>query len=81
MKYKLYNDDLSYIDKTSIEQILLNRGISEDKMQFWLNPKMDYITSPWWFGAYKVKRAIKLMNDALMNRREIYVLVDCDADG
>ena len=81
MKYKLFNE--SYLDKPPLEQILLNRGLKENTLKYWLKAGSDdsLIESPWWFGRDKLKHAIKLINDALLARKEIYVLVDCDADG
>ena len=77
MKYKLIGD---YEDwQHPLNQILINRGIKDvDK---WINADWKNINSPWLFGKEKVQHAIKLMMFAALDNQDIYVLVDCDADG
>lgn len=77
MKYKIFNEP----NHAPLEQILINRGIQENKINEWLNAGWPQINSPWLFGTEKVKHAIKLMSYAAMDDKEIWVLVDCDADG
>jgi len=54
-----------------MEQILINRGIQENKIDEWLNAGWPQINSPWLFGKEKVKHAIKLMNEAFLDNKEI----------
>lgn len=77
MKYKIFNEP----NHAPLEQILINRGIQENEIEEWLNAGWPQINSPWLFGSEKVKHAIKLMSYAAMDDKEIWVLVDCDADG
>lgn len=77
MKYKIFNEP----SHAPLEQILINRGIQESEIKEWLNAGWPQINSPWLFGTEKVKHAIKLMSYAAMDDKEIWVLVDCDADG
>ena len=77
MKYKIFNEP----SHAPLEQILINRGIQENEIKEWLNAGWPQINSPWLFGTEKVKHAIKLMSYAAMDDKEIWVLVDCDADG
>ena len=75
MKYKLFNE----VNKPPLEQILYNRGI--ENYNEWLDAGWPQINSPWLFGTEKVKHAIRLINEAVLADKEIWVLVDCDADG
>lgn len=77
MKYKIFNEP----SHAPLEQILINRGIQESEIKEWLNAGWPQINSPWLFGTEKVKHAIKLMSYTAMDDKEIWVLVDCDADG
>ena len=77
MIYKLFNEP-TY---SPIEQILINRGITKNKIEEWLNAGWPQINSPWLFGEEKIKHAKKLIIDSLYHDRETYVLVDCDCDG
>ena len=77
MKYKIFNEP----NHAPLEQILINRGIQESEIKEWLNAGWPQINSPWLFGKEKVKYAIHLMQEAMLDEKDIYVLVDCDADG
>ena len=77
MIYKLFNEPTH----SPMEQILINRGIQEKKIEEWLNAGWPQINSPWEFGREKVKHAIKLISLSLFDAKDFYVLVDCDADG
>lgn len=77
MKYKLFNE----VNKSPLTQILINREIPEERLEEWINAGWPQINSPWLFGKEKVKHAIHLMNSAVLNNQEIWVLTDCDADG
>lgn len=78
MIYKLFNEP----SQTVMRQILFNRGIKDKEEQDrWMTASWKDINSPWDFGREKVKHAIKLMNECIWDNKEIWVLVDCDADG
>ena len=77
MKYKIFNEP----SHAPLEQVLINRGIQESEIKEWLNAGWPQINSPWLFGKEKVKYAIHLMQEAMSDEKDIYVLVDCDADG
>ena len=77
MIYKQFNE----VTHSPIDQVLINRGISPQNIQTWINARWPQINSPWLFGKEKVKHAIKLINEAVLDQKEIWVLVDCDADG
>ena len=77
MKYKIFNEPTH----SPIDQILINRGIKEENLQRWINAGWPQINSPWLFGSEKVKHALRLMNSACLDDKEIWILVDCDADG
>ena len=75
--YKQFNK----ITHSPIDQILINRGIPENQLSEWTVAGWPHINSPWLFGTEKVKHALKIMVDSILDCKEIYVLVDCDADG
>ena len=77
MIYKIFNEP----NHAPLEQILINRGIQENKIKEWLNAGWPQINSPWSFGSEKVRHALKLMSLSLFDAKDFYVLVDCDADG
>ena len=77
MIYKQFND----ITHSPIDQILINRGIPESQLSEWMIAGWPHINSPWLFGNEKVKHALRLMNSACLDDKEIWILVDCDADG
>ncbi len=77
MKYKLIGEYQNPQDPLS--QILINRGI--ENVDEWVKADWKNVNSPWLFGREKVQHAIKLMMFAALHTNEIYVLVDCDADG
>ena len=77
MIYKQFNE----ITHSPIDQILINRNIPENQLSEWINAGWPQINSPWLFGRDKVKHALQLMHDGILDEKEIYVLVDCDADG
>lgn len=75
MKYKLYNE----ITNSPLEQILYNRGILD--YEKWINASKKDINSPFAFGKEKVEAAVELIRKSVEIKREIWVLVDPDADG
>lgn len=78
MIYKIFNEP----SRTVMRQILFNRGIKDKQEQDrWMTASWKDINSPWEFGKEKVKHAIKLINECIWDNKEIWVLVDCDADG
>lgn len=77
MKYKLIGEYQNPQDPLS--QILINRGI--ENVDEWIKADWKNVNSPWLFGKEKIQHAIKLMMFAALHTNEIYVLVDCDADG
>ena len=77
MKYKLIGEYQNPQDPLS--QILINRGI--ENVDEWIKADWKNVNSPWLFGREKIQHAIKLMMFAALHTDEIYVLVDCDADG
>ena len=78
MIYKIFNEP----SQTVMRQILFNRGIKDKQEQDrWMTASWKDINSPWEFGKEKVKHAIKLINECIWDNKEIWVLVDCDADG
>ena len=78
MIYKIFNEP----SQTVMRQILFNRGIKDKEEQDrWMTASWKDINSPWEFGKEKVKHAIKLINEYIWDNKEIWVLVDCDADG
>lgn len=77
MIYKLYNE----VTHSPIDQILINRGIPENQLSEWLDAGWPQIHSPWDFGKENVNKALKFINDAVLDNKEIWILTDCDADG
>ena len=78
MIYKIFNEP----SQTVMRQILFNRGIKDKEEQDrWMTASWKDINSPWEFGKEKVKHAIKIINECIWDNKEIWVLVDCDADG
>ncbi len=67
MIYKIFNEP----KYSPIKQILINRGLSEDKLDEWINASWPQINSPWLFGEEKVKHAIQLMNRGIKTDQEV----------
>lgn len=80
LKYKLFNE---VTQSPPIRQILYNRGIdTKEKQDKWNNASFpEDVNSPFAFGEKKIKHAVDLIQKALNNSQEVYVIVDCDADG
>lgn len=83
MIYKEFNScpNEQYDGLSVLGKILANRGIPLDDIGLWISAGYAQILSPTLFGKDKVKNAINLINNALLSRKDIYVVVDCDADG
>ena len=64
-----------------MEQILVNRGIQENKIKEWINAGWPQIHSPWDFGKDNVKKTVRFLTECVLSDKEIWILVDCDADG
>lgn len=79
MIYKVLKSEDSDNYTVLLKKILSNRGIEDPGI--WMNAWWREINSPWLFGREKIIHALKIINEAILDLREIWILVDCDADG
>ena len=77
MNYSLINDR----DKTlsTIEQILVNRGINKQDIGTYLNLDDSVLISP--YKLNNIELAANRLIRAILNQEKIYVQVDSDCDG
>ena len=77
MNYSLINDR----DKTlsTIEQILVNRGIDRQDIGTYLNLDDSVLISP--YKLNNIELAANRLIRAILNQEKIYVQVDSDCDG
>lgn len=79
MNYKLKNSINN--SNSTIEQILLNRGIEKSNIQHYLHTTDNDINDYSSFGEYNIKNGLKLIEDALDKNKSMLVVVDSDCDG
>lgn len=79
MKYKLYGD---YIGDSTTETILCRRGIDKKEIHKWLNAGFNEINS-WKLldDDYSLTNAVKTIERAVLDNKNMLVVVDCDVDG
>lgn len=66
---------------TATQQVLLNRGISVDTQDEWLNPSRDDIAEPFALGRRKLQQIEAIICSAFYKQEKIAVVVDPDTDG
>ena len=66
---------------STVENILLNRGIKKSDIQHYLHTTDDDINSYLSFGIEDIAAGINLVKDAVKNNKSMLVVVDADCDG
>ena len=79
MKYKLINEPNKKF--STIQQILYNRGIAENKILHYINLSDQDINSPLLLGEQNLKDGLKLLLNTISKERNAIIIVDCDCDG
>ena len=79
MKIKLINTPDFSLSAT--EQVLINRGISYDKIHHYLNTTDNDINPPEALGETALKSAAKMLIQTIQNDDRVLVIVDSDCDG
>lgn len=81
MEYKLINSPHPF-SSSVIETILINRGMDKDKISHYLSSSADVDIAPYTdLGEEKIKKSIKLIQNAIEQNLKGIILVDCDCDG
>lgn len=79
MKIKLINaPDFSL---SATEQVLINRGISYDKIHHYLNTTDNDINPPEALGETALKHAARILIQTIQNDDRVLVIIDSDCDG
>jgi single-stranded-DNA-specific exonuclease len=79
MKIKLINTPDFSLSAT--EQVLINRGISYDKIHHYLNTTDNDINPPEALGETALKHAARILIQTIQNDDRVLVIVDSDCDG
>ena len=79
MNYKLINPPNE--NYSTLEQVLVNRGIPRADIQHWLHTTDEDINDFRLLGEDKLKRAAQALMRAVSQNQKILVVVDADADG
>ena len=66
---------------TTIEQILINRGIAKEDIPQYLNLTETIINSPELLGEKKLKQGTALILNTISQQKKAIIIVDCDCDG
>lgn len=79
MKYQLINKiNPNY---STIQQILINRGIPFNEISHYMNTTDEDINSPLLLGEEKLKNAAAALTQAILSNESVLIIVDCDCDG
>ena len=66
---------------STVENILLNRGIQKSDIQHYLHTTDEDINNYLSFGVENIVAGINLVKDAMKNNKSMLVIVDADCDG
>ena len=66
---------------STVENILLNRGIKKSDIQHYLHTTDEDINNYLSFGVENIVAGINLVKDAVKNNKSMLVVVDADCDG
>ena len=81
MRYKLLNSQTYTSYKYPISFILGNRGMKEDEIQHLMNLSENDINDYKLLGEEKLHTAYTCLKDAIINDKNVFLLVDSDCDG
>lgn len=79
MNYKLIREPDPF--ESSLETVLINRGIPKADIQHWLHTTDEDINDFRLLGEDKLKQAAQALMRAVSQEQKILVVIDCDADG
>lgn len=79
MKFKLINEPNE--EYTTIEQILVNRGIPRSEIYKYTHLDDSVINPPTALGEELLHEAAKVLFWAIQEQKKAFVVVDCDCDG
>ena len=79
MKYKLINEINN--DLSGVEQVLVNRGMSVDKIPHFLYSTMGDVNDYRLLGEEWLERGWELINTCITLGKDVLVIVDADCDG
>ena len=79
MKYQLINKPNKNF--STIQQILYNRGITENNITHYLTLSDQDINSPLLLGEQKLKDGLKLLINTIQKNKNAIIIIDCDCDG
>lgn len=80
---EIFDKNKNFAEKFNLDpvlaKIILNRGISEDQVDFFLNPYLEGLHSPYLLP--EIKEAKARLAQAVSNREKVMVFGDYDVDG
>lgn len=79
MRYQLINKPNKNF--STIQQILYNRGIAEDKISHYVNLSDQDINSFLLLGQQNLKQGLSLLLKTIKTNNNAVIIVDCDCDG
>ncbi|MDY6058413.1 MAG: DHH family phosphoesterase [Candidatus Onthovivens sp.] len=65
----------------ALEQILINRGLSENQIYDYLNLSSEVVSSPIMLNEEDLKQGLTVLLKNIKNNKKIIIIVDCDCDG
>ena len=77
MKYELINKWDQ--ERDTIEQVLFNRGLNQEQMERYMNPRESECFSPMLLN--HIERAAERLLKALIHQEKVHIQVDSDCDG
>lgn len=79
MKFKLIDEPNPIL--SSIEQVLINRGIEYAEIPNYLHTTDEDVSSPLLFGEEKLKQAAIALISTIQKNEDAMIVVDSDCDG
>ena len=79
MKYELINQPNKNF--SALQQILYNRGITEDEILHYVNLSDQDINSPLSLGEVNLKNGVMAIVNTVKENADALIIVDCDCDG
>lgn len=79
MQYKLFSKEQS--DYSTVEQILINRGLKKEDIFHYLNTTDEDINEPIAFGEKVLNNGVQMLISHIQAENDIFIIVDADCDG
>ena len=79
MQYRLFSKEQS--DCSTIEQILINRGLKKEDIFHYLNTTDEDINDPVTFGEKVLNNGVQMLISHIQAEDDIFIIVDADCDG